>query len=203
MEIKISLSASLNGHCKSLPQFFATIYEKQYNDWQGQKKAKPTLQQEKISKCSDKLFDALSFWDSSRKSVTDNFFKGCRELAESLHTYADYLKKSSDRVAAGRDRESPFDDVLNENVSLPRAAVKVNSLQDSYKKLNNFMLDKDLYDPVHIALDTFSVPEKRRDRYLWFENLRLTHRLLYFLYFLYFRESKKILWRSFNFLFWF
>ena len=72
---------SAQGHCQKLPVYFKSIYMKGYRDWAAQKHARPTLTKDSLMKCSDNLYDTISFWD--RKAFDPKLLNECRMLAES------------------------------------------------------------------------------------------------------------------------
>ena len=59
-------SASANGKCSNLPDFFQQIYAKEYHQYKEQKLKKPQLSMERLRICSDELFDVLSTRDRTK-----------------------------------------------------------------------------------------------------------------------------------------
>lgn len=127
------MTASINGNCKRLPTYFKSIFEKNYRKWQKQKVARPSLKEDILQKCSNALFDKLSLFDQKRK-YNEMFFTSCKELAESLRSYADYLKKALARVNENNER---VEDTLNEFLFTPTDAILRVNLKDSYVETNN------------------------------------------------------------------
>ena len=96
-------------HCKDLPLFF------EHRDWAAQKKAKSVLKRDTLLKCVDDMYDILSFCDK-KSTVSEKVLNDCRFLAESLRTYAEYLKKANQRVS---DVRSSLENPLNETFTSP------------------------------------------------------------------------------------
>ena len=83
-------AASAQGRCKQLPSAFLEKYKKRYNMWQEKKIPKPKLSYEKLNLARQNLFDIVSVVHG--KNSSGAFTIDCKHLAESLHSYAEYLE---------------------------------------------------------------------------------------------------------------
>ena len=148
---------------------------KGYRDWASQKHARPTLTKDSLMKCSDNLYDAISFWE--RKAFDPKLLNACRILAESLRSYANYLVSANERAKTVRKTET-LDAYTRETYEMPIEAVDPKMLKVDYKLLDSFMEDKDIYFPVAIDNDIFelNISDDRKLRYRWFGNLQLSCR---------------------------
>jgi len=91
--------ASNDGKCKHLPHLFSDLCKKKYNDWEAKKIAKPHLSGVTLRELSDEVFDVLCLWKCFPHK---QFYDGCKQLAECLRSYSDYLKKCSDSIQQTR-----------------------------------------------------------------------------------------------------
>ena len=87
--------------CNQLPAFFGSIYTKQYNMWKEKKKPKPFLSYEKLCPASDSLFEIAC---ATKNKECQLFIDKCRDLADCLQSYGDYLNKTKLRMAKVRSR---------------------------------------------------------------------------------------------------
>ena len=169
-------SASCNKKCKGLPAAFKTIYDIEYHDWRGQKKAKPRLSAEAITRSSNELFDMLSLWNNV-KGTPDEFMKVGLQLAECLQSYSKYLQNSTDRMernrsstVAPRNAETSF--------TMPAPFEKVSKVNPRYFRLNGIINHTDYFQPIVADNDyaDFGIPDDRKLRYVWFKDLKLSCR---------------------------
>lgn len=168
------VSVASNGHCIKLPDFFKNVYEKSYRDFSAQKKAKPTLNYDSLMKSSNNLFDILSYWNGL-KTVNESLLNHCRCLADSLRSYADYLKKTNERMATVR---TTLDDSLKESIGNPIEPVSEKALKACYKDVNELISKTNFYEPITLDNDINDVglPADRRLRHLWLKDLKLCYR---------------------------
>ena len=143
--------------CKpELPQVFAEFYKKQYNLWQEKKKAKPRLSQEQLYSSSDALFDVLSSMNIVNKC--NEFAKQCKELASSLYSYADYLKKAALRM----ENSGKKDCDQSNNFILLNIIPSNSSFPSQYKLLNEQLKNYTFFEPMFIQNNLLQVPEDRQ-----------------------------------------
>ena len=157
------VSVAANGHCKLLPKYFETLYENSYRNFKAQKKAKPSLTSEDLVRQSNSLFDSMIYFQGIEK-INKTFFDACRQLAESMKSYAEYLIKAQERTQSNRAESISHSFTERETVVQIDGTSKVKA---EYKKL-------DQYESV--CVDGDFVPEDRKMRYLWFKDLKLSHR---------------------------
>ena len=143
--------AFVNNNCKKLPEYFSQIYHKQYFNYQSRKRAKPSLSQQKLSKCADELFDSLDLW-SNISFKNEEFLEASRNLAEALLSYSQYLAKANKRMMENR-AIATSSSVIIDKFALPNvveAVVDASSLKKEYEKLNTFMDHVHEYDPIYL-----------------------------------------------------
>ena len=161
--------AFTNGNCEKLPDFFSEIFKKQYFDYKSRKRRKPSLSQEKLSKCANDLFDSLDFW-SNLSFENEEFIKACQNFAEALLSYSQYLAKANKRM---------MENGTTTTSSLMIEAVDASNLKKEYEKVNTYMDNIQEYEPIHMDtgdVEDFDVPCEKRQRYLWFKELQICSR---------------------------
>lgn len=156
--------------CIQLPTFFEKIYAKQYNMWQEKKKPKPFLSYEKLNSASGKLFDIVSATHGQESQL---FVTKCRDLAECLHSYAGYLNKTKIRMEKLRNKTNAE---KSESFTLPNVIPPKEHVADPYKILEEQLSENDFFEPMFIQNDMVKVPEDRKQRYKWYEDLAVSQR---------------------------
>ena len=133
------------------------------------KKAKPILSADALLTCSNNLYDALSIWNVGGSS--QKFVNGCRMLDESLRSYSDYLIKATERMSLAR--ANPKQEI---NFTLSNPMEATNQISENYRTINNAVSDLPLYERVSLDNDVgdFNIPEDRKQRYNWYQNLKVS-----------------------------
>ena len=165
--------------CKQLPAYFFNIYNKQYFDYKSRKRAKPRLSEETLRTNSNGIYDVLDMWNHTR-FPNELFIKPCRDLAECLRSYSDYLVKCQKRMTQNRSNDT---DRLSHNFQLSNIILPVSKLnvKKTFSMVDRFFDDVQNYVPIHIDNNTadFGIPTDRKMRYLWFKELQISHRYLW------------------------
>lgn len=155
--------------CKQLPTIFLSIYNKQYNMWQQLKKPKPKLSHEKITTSSANLFDIVSACRAEKSST--EFINQCKYLAECLHSYANYLGKAKERMANLSGKDQTFIDKF----VLPNVISGADKVKPQYQILYDQLQTYDFFEAMFVQNDLIKVPDDRKTRYKWYEDLAVSH----------------------------
>ena len=165
------ITTAANGHCKTLPNFFSAIFDKEYKEWKRQKKPKPRLDRESLYRVSDKLFDQLSYLGDSKKKINQPFFEACHQLAVSIRSYADSLEEALDRYEVSKEQTV---EEISDFFHLPREAIPQEALNPIYAPVNNLISGEELYSPVFLEGDF--IPSDRKARYKYFQDMKVCFR---------------------------
>ena len=114
------------------------------------------------------MFDLLGLWSNASKNT---FILAAKQLAESLHSYSSYLKKSQQRM-------NPQKDTSRSGESIIQPIEPIDNINPKYEKANKLLQDKGLYEPVLLDNDinNLDIPDDRKERYKWFIELRTNYR---------------------------
>ena len=93
-------------------------------------------------------------------------------------SYAGYLLKAKKRMAINWETMQSYHDRVS--ISTPIESVK--DVKETYQKIDNHLHCMSEYEPrlLDNKLLDIGVPEGRKMRYLWFKELKLSHRLQFF-----------------------
>lgn len=173
---EVTINASKIGKCQPLPSMFDPIYTKEYHQYREQKVSKPSLSSEKLTMCSDSLFDVISLWDRT-KSPLMHFMNACRELATSVKSYSDYLVKCAGKMAENRQSLNQTRSIEN-SFSLPSPYEPTKTVIQKYSKLEVAVKSLEVFIPLCLDDDMVSVdiPKDRRRRYEWFRFIAVSTR---------------------------
>ena len=129
-------------------------------------------------KNSNGIYDVLDMWNHTRFS-NESFIKACRDLAECLRSYSDYLVKCRKQMTQSRSTDT---DRLSQNFQLSNITLAVSKLnvKKRFSMVDRFFDDAQNSVPIHIDNNTvdFGVPTDRKIRYLRFKKLQISHRYL-------------------------
>ena len=95
------------------------------------------------------------------------FIKACRDLAECLRSYSDYLVKCQKRMTQNRSTDT---DKFSQNFQLSIIILAVSKLnvKKKFSVVDRFFDDVQNYAPIHIDNNTadLGIPTDRKMRYL-------------------------------------
>ena len=99
--------------------------------------------------CSNELFDMLALWNHKR-FPSNAFINGCRELADSLLSYSEYLQKVQERMDESRSALEPPRSV-DQSFTLSGAIEKVPRVREEFSYVNDAI--SPLYDYSPLLID--------------------------------------------------
>ena len=123
---------------------------------------------------SDSLFDILSVW-TNVFLPPNKFMSAVKEIAESVRSYASYLIKCKNSMAQLRSDSNPNKDRIDTHFVMPNPIEPVPYVDIQYRALDDAFEEKADFQLIVLDNDfgNFGIPEDRKARFRWFEELAL------------------------------